>query len=131
MKRISTHHFVLLSVTLLLLLPAAPAWAQAAPLWSGSITCQLDDEEQGVYQRQEIQTWTLTGAPPTNPTAIPLYQATWQAQAQGQLLRTQQATQTTTSIQWVANVPSPGGQAPLVPIVIRQRADGQWVIGQS
>lgn len=131
MKRISTHHFVLLSVTLLLLLPAAPAWAQAAPLWSGSITCQLDDEEQGVYQRQEIQTWTLTGAPPTNPTAIPLYQATWQAQAQGQLLRTQQATQTTTSIQWVANVPSPGGQAPLVPIVIRQRADGRWVVGQG
>src|SRR5262245_33916583 len=83
---------------LFLFLPTLPAFAQSAPIWTGSITCQLDDEEQGVYQRQEMQTWTLTGGPADPNLGIPIYQATWQAQAQGQLLRTQ-GTQTT-SIQW-------------------------------
>jgi len=130
MKPAFTSLVALLQViTFLLLLSAVSASAQSAPIWTGSISCQLDDEEQGVYQRQEIQTWTLTGAPPDNPQSMPIYQATWQAQAQGQLLRVQ-STQTT-SIQWVANVPSPGGQAPSVPIAIHVRAsDGRLVIGQ-
>src|SRR5438874_1496409 len=72
-----------------LLLPTLPVFAQSAPIWTGSITCQLNDEEQGVYQRQEIQTWTLTGAPPDPSISMPIYTATWTAQAQGQLLRPQ------------------------------------------
>jgi hypothetical protein len=47
--------------SLLLFLPATLTVAQSAPIWTGTVSCQLDDEEQGVYQRQEIQTWTLTG----------------------------------------------------------------------
>src|SRR5579864_5268744 len=89
---------------------------RALALWTGTVSCQLDDEEQGVYQRQEIQTWTLTGGAASAQGSMPVYPATWAAQAQGQLLRAQGAQ--TTSIQWVANVPQPGGQQPSASLVI-------------
>ena len=114
---------------------ANAAFAQSAPIWTGSLTCQLNDQEQGAYQRQEIQTWTLTGAPRDPSQGMPVYPATWTAQAQGQLLR-QQGTQAT-SIQWMANVPGQGGQAPTVGLAITVRAsDGrlmikQWTVSQS
>ena len=113
----------------LLLLFARLAFAQSAPTWTGSISCQLDDEEQGVYQRQEIQTWTLTGAPRDPSQGMPVYPATWTAQAQGQQLR-QQGTQAT-SIQWMANVPAQGTQPPVVGLAITVRAsDGRLMIKQ-
>src|SRR5262249_25084784 len=102
------------------LLTAMSAFAQSAPIWTGSVTCQLTDQEQGVYQRQETQTWTLTGAPPDPSMSLPIYIATWTAQEQGQLLRPQGAQ--TTSIQWTANVPASGGQSQTVKLVITVRA---------
>src|SRR5579864_2969022 len=115
--------------SLLLFLPATLTVAQSASIWTGTVSCQLDDEEQGVYQRQEIQTWTLTGGAASAQGSMPVYPATWAAQAQGQLLRAQGAQ--TTSIQWVANVPQPGGQQPSASLVIFVRAsDNRLVIKQ-
>ncbi len=130
MKHTLTHCFVSFFVLFISILTPTSVFAQsAAPIWTGSITCQLDDEEQGAYQRQEIQTWTLSGASTSAPGSMPIYSATWTVQAQGQLLR-QQGPQAT-SIQWMANVPAPGGQPPTVNVVITVRAsDNRLMIKQ-
>jgi hypothetical protein len=125
----------LLGCVLLVAALSEASFAQSVPIWTGSLTCQLNDQEQGAYQRQEIQTWTLTGAPRDPSQGMPVYPATWTAQAQGQLLR-QQGTQAT-SIQWMASVPGQGGQAPPVGLAITIRAsDGrlmikQWTVNQT
>ena len=88
---------------ILMLALALPALAQApSAAWSGSVTCQLSDQDQN-YNRQETQTWTLTGGGPISPTGMPVYNATWKASGQGQLQRVQGGQ--TVNIQWTTNVP--------------------------
>jgi len=90
---------------------AVPSASQVAGgQWSGSIQCQLDVQAQG-YVRQEVQTWTLTGAPAIagGGTGIPVYAATWNYSGQGQLQRMDGSR--ATNAQWAINVIP--GEAPL------------------
>ena len=84
--------------------PQAFSQSSPSPAWSGSVTCQLSEQETGVFNRQETQTWTLMGGGPVSPTGIPTYNATWSVTGQGQLQRIQGAQ--TTNIQWTTNVPA-------------------------
>jgi microsomal dipeptidase-like Zn-dependent dipeptidase len=91
---------------ILILLSVLPAFAQSSPssTWSGNVTCQLNDQDSdGSYNRQETQTWTLTGGGPVSPTGMPVYNATWKASGSGQLQRVQGGQ--TVNIQWTTNVP--------------------------
>ena len=106
---------VLLGYALTVLWPPQ-AFSQSSPsaAWSGSVTCQLNEQETGVFSRQETQTWTLIGGGPVSPTGIPTYNATWGDTGQGQLQRVQGAQ--TTNIQWTTNVPA---QATTLAIFVR------------
>jgi len=73
-------------------------FAQTSALWSGSAQCQLTLQSQ-TYVHQEIQTWTLTGAAPTQQGAMQVYPATWSVTGQGG------AQQSTMAAQWNTNVP--------------------------
>ncbi len=105
--RINSSKFclsLLLSYVLTVLWPPqAFSQSSSSPAWSGSVTCQLNEQETGVFNRQETQTWTLIGGGPVSPTGILTYSATWSVTGQGQLQRVQGAQ--TTNIQWTANVP--------------------------
>src|SRR5688500_2327046 len=73
-------------------LPAAAALAQnpapppALANWTGAIRCELQSQATG-YAHQEIQTWTLTGAP-TVQGSVTVYPATWSVTGQGRHDRT-------------------------------------------
>src|SRR4029077_15364016 len=83
--------------------PQAFSQSSPSPAWSGSVTCQVNEQETGVFNRQETQPRTLIGGGPVSPTGIPTYNATWSVTGQGQLQRVQGGQ--TTNIQWAANVP--------------------------
>lgn len=95
----------------LLVAGAVPAVARAsAPSpqanWTGAIRCELQALAPG-YAHQEIQTWTLTGAP-TVQGALSVYPATWSVTGQGWLDRTRYTSRRVT--QWTVN--DPGSASP-------------------
>lgn len=73
--------------------------AQSNALWSGSVQCQLNLQTDG-YVHQEVQTWTLTGAAPTQQGAMQVFPATWSVIGQGGAQRP------TLVAQWSNNVPA-------------------------
>jgi hypothetical protein len=76
----------------------------SSDLWSGTITCQLNDQDpNGTYSRQETQTWTLSGGGPISPTGMAVYNATWRTTGHGTLQRVQG--QQTSQFAWTTNVP--------------------------
>jgi hypothetical protein len=56
------------------------ASGQTAPIWNGSVRCDIDFKGPG-YVSHETHTWTLTGAPP--PDGAPDYPGTWTVSGTG------------------------------------------------
>ncbi|HSS98001.1 MAG TPA: hypothetical protein VLK33_13265 [Terriglobales bacterium] len=107
---------------LLLAISSLSAFSQAAgPVWSGTVQCQLNDQDQS-YTRQDIQTWTLPGTGPISPTGIPVYNAIWKASGHGQLQRVQGGQ--TTNIQWTTNVPD----TPATITIFVRAADNKLIV---
>jgi hypothetical protein len=96
------HVSTLLAATLFAV--AQPATAQVSANWTGSIRCEIEAQAQG-YSHQETQTWTLTGAPPTQQGSITVYPATWSVTGQGWHDRTRNANRRVA--QWTVSVPGP------------------------
>jgi len=90
-------------------LPTAAASAQTpAPPpglanWTGAIRCELRSQAAG-YAHQEIQTWTLTGAP-TVQGSVTVYPATWSVTGQGWHDRSRNTARRVA--QWTVGVPGP------------------------
>ena len=72
----------------ILLALAERGFSQSNALWSGSAQCTVNEQDQS-YQRQEVQTWALTGAAPSQQGAMQIYPATWTDTGAGQLERVQ------------------------------------------
>jgi len=85
-----------------------PASCQSSALWSGTAQCTVTEQDQ-TYQRQEVQTWALTGAAPTQQGAMQIYPATWTDTGAGQLARAQGA-QTNNTV-WQTNAQGPASIA--------------------
>jgi len=87
------NHFRFTKLGLLAIASASlsvPGFSQSKALWSGSVECTVTEQDQ-TYQRQEVQTWAITGAAPTQQGAMQVYPATWSDTGAGQLLRAQAA----------------------------------------
>ena len=80
----------------------------AAQNWTGSMRCEINVNAGG-YTQRETQTWTLTGAAPTQQGAFEIYPATWTVSGQGSFDRSSASSRRTAN--WTANVP--GMNAPI------------------
>ena len=65
-----------------LVLLTGPLFSQSSATWSGSAQCQLILQTSG-YTHQEVQTWTIAEAQPTQQGAMHVYPATWRASGGG------------------------------------------------
>ena len=91
-------------LTVWLFLLSGSLFGQSSGLWSGTAQCTVTEQDQS-YQRQEVQTWTLTGAAPSQQGAMQIYPATWTDTGTGQLQRVQ-GTQTNNT-GWQTNAQGP------------------------
>jgi hypothetical protein len=90
----------------------------AAPIWTGSIRCDIDIKGPG-YVNHQTHTWTLTGAIPPGGGVLD-YPATWSVSGEGSLLPT---TSNNASATWKTQ-----GSAAGVRLGIFVRADRQVVV---
>lgn len=93
--------FVALPITAALAQNPAPPPALAN--WTGAIRCALQSQAIG-YAHQEVQTWTLTGAP-TVQGSVTVYPATWSVTGQGWHDRSRYTARRVA--RWTVNVPGP------------------------
>ncbi len=95
-------------VAVLCLLPGGSAFGQspADGPWSGSIQCDLNIQQTN-YERQETQTWTLTGKKLEPNGSMRIYEAEWTATGHGRYLRSQGSVPGGQILtQWTVNVPT-------------------------
>lgn len=93
---------------LLVAIPLAkPVLAQspADGPWSGTIQCDLNVQEPN-YERQETQTWTLTGKKLGLNGDMRIFDATWTATGRGRNLRSSSSGGQQLLTQWTINVPA-------------------------
>ena len=87
-----------------LFVSALSAFSQSTPansVWTGQAQCQLTVQSLTNYSYQEMQTWTITGAPTADSPNV--YPAMWSVTGQGQSNSTSNAVQLSAS--WNTNVP--------------------------
>jgi len=82
--------------------PVAPAQQSPTAGWSGSVVAQVNVTTD-TYSRNETQTWTLTGAPPTMAGSIAVYPAKWSYSGSGTYQSSGYGT--TTNWTWTINTP--------------------------
>lgn len=63
--------------------PLAASAQQPAPVWNGSVRCEIDVKGPG-YANHQTHTWTLTGATPPDGGQLD-YPGTWNVSGQGSL----------------------------------------------
>ena len=107
-------------VALLCVGVAGPVFSQAPPIWSGQVQCQLNVQGSD-YVHQEVQTWTITGAPTSAPGTMPVYPGTWSVAAQGTMQRALGSQ--SLAAQWPTKVPETSA-----PIAVFVRASDNRLI---
>lgn len=111
-----------------MLLSSSLARAQAPAAtanWTGSIRCEINVTADG-YSHQETQTWTLTGAVPTQQGSMTIYPATWSVTGQGWHDRSRGSNRVVSK--WIAKVPGQNNAPVRAPVAFMLNANGQMFL---
>lgn len=126
----SARFFFTLATAALTFFGASAARAQAPAStadWMGSIRCEINVTAPG-YSHQETQTWTLTGAPPTQQSTTAIYPATWSVTGQGWHNREHHSSRVISK--WTVKAPGPNS-AKSAPIAFMVTANGRLFVQLS